>query len=442
MSAILIIDDDRALCRSLEIQLSSQEHEIKYANNAADGIKILSEWTPDLIFLDLMLPDQSGLDLLSQIRKDHDMPIVMVTAQQDTKATIEAMRAGAFDYLRKPFNFDDVQLVIEKAKRVINEQNRSQVIMAPVMEGSYEIVGVDKKTVEVVKQIGLLSLSRVTVLVEGESGTGKELVARALHEASAADKPFVAINCSSVVPTLLESELFGHEKGAFTGAETRKIGKLEYAGEGTIFFDEIGDMPLDLQAKILRVFQEREFERVGGLENIPFKARVVAATNRNLGMMVKEGTFRQDLYYRLAVSRIVLPPLRDRPGDIPLLVRHLIDRIGRKLHRQITAVETETMRHLQAYHWPGNIRELENVLTRAIALARGDVISPEELEFSLGTDKLPPTTKIAPLKDAEKKHIQKALTATGWNITHTARMLKISPTTLRKKISDFNLRNP
>jgi two-component system response regulator AtoC len=440
MSAILIIDDDRALCRSLEIQLSSQEHEIKYANNAAEGLKILAEWTPDLIFLDLMLPDRSGLDLLNQIQKNHNVPIVMITAQQDTKATIEAMRAGAFDYIRKPFNLDDVLLVIEKANRAIKEQNRSKVIMAPVTEAPYEIVGVDKKTVEVVKQIGLLSLSRVTVLVEGESGTGKELVARALHEASVPGKPFVAINCSSVVPTLLESELFGHEKGAFTGAETRKIGKLEHADEGTIFFDEIGDMPLDLQSKILRVFQEREFERVGGLENIPFKARVIVATNQNLEVLIKEGKFRQDLYYRLAVSRIVLPPLRERPGDIPLLVRHLIDRIGRKLHRRVKAVETETMRRLQSYHWPGNIRELENVLTRAIALARGDVISPEELEFSLGEDKSSTTSKVTPLKDAEKKHIRKALMATGWNITHTAKMLRISPTTLRKKISDFNLR--
>ncbi len=298
----------------------------------------------------------------------------------------------------------------------------------------------DKKIVEVVKQIGLLSMSRVTVLVEGESGTGKELVARALHEAACSDKPFIAINCSAVVPTLLESELFGHEKGSFTGAESRKTGKLEYAKEGAIFFDEIGDMPLDLQAKVLRVVQEREFERVGGLESVPFRARVIAATNRNLEVLVKEGKFRQDLYYRLAVSRIVLPPLRERSGDIPLLVRHLIDRIGRKLHHRVEAVETEAMRRLQVYKWPGNIRELDNVLTRAIALARADVISADELEFSRGADPTPAPTEVVPLKDAEKEHIKHALTANDWNITHTAKKLRISPTTLRKKITDFSLK--
>ena len=439
MSAIFVIDDDLALCRSLEIQLSEQGHEVKYANTASAGLKALGEWMPDIVFLDLMLPDQSGLDLLDKI--GGDLPVVMITAQQDTKATIEAMRAGAFDYIRKPFDLDNLLLVIEKAKRIIKEkQSRTKVMMNPVIEAPYEIVGIDKKIVEVIKKIGLLSMSKVTVLIEGESGTGKELVARALHEASDSDKPFVPINCSAVVPTLFESELFGHEKGAFTGADTRKKGKLEYAGEGTIFFDEIGDMPLDLQAKILRVFQEREFERVGGLESLTFKARVIAATNRNLKTFVKESKFRQDLYYRLAVSRIVLPPLRERSADIPLLVRHLIYRIGRKLHRQVKAVETEAMRRLQSYQWPGNIRELENVLTRAIALARSDVISPDELEFSLGGDKTHPSAEIIPLKDVEEEHIKRALIATGWNITHTAQKLCISPTTLRKKIADYNLR--
>lgn len=441
MSNILIIDDDQALCRSLEIQLTGQGHQVKYANSASAGLEALGEWSPDLIFLDLMLPDGSGLEVLGKIQGD--APIVMITAQQDTRATIEAMRAGAFDYIRKPFDIDDVLLVIEKAKRVIGEsRSNSRVMMDPVGEvAPYEIVGVDRKIVEVVKQIGLLSMSRVTVLVEGESGTGKELVARALHEAANPDKPFIAINCSAVVPTLLESELFGHEKGAFTGAETKKTGKLEYAEDGTVFFDEIGDMPLDLQAKVLRVVQEREFERVGGLENIPFRARVVAATNRNLETLTKEGKFRQDLYYRLAVSRIVLPTLRERSGDIPLLVRHLIDRIGRKLHRRVEAVETEAMRRLQTYQWPGNIRELENVLTRAIALTRTDVISADELEFSLGADPPPASSEVAPLKDAEKEHIKYALTANGWNITHTAKALCISPTTLRKKITDYRLKN-
>ncbi len=447
MSSILIIDDDKALCRSLEIQLKTQGHEVRYANTASDGLAALTEWTPDLILLDLKLPDLSGIEVLHQLQETHpELLIAMITGHQDMKATIEAMRSGAFDYLRKPFEIDDVLLVLEKAERfkAVRESRVSTVTMEPVSDTPYEIIGADKKIVEVIKQIGLLSRSSVTVLIEGETGTGKELVARNLHASTSPGNPFVAINCSGVVPTLLESELFGHEKGAFTGAGTRKVGKLEFADEGTAFFDEIGDMPLDLQAKILRVLQEREFERVGGLESIPFVARAIAATNHDLEALIKDGKFRQDLYYRISVSRITLPPLRDRRGDIPLLIQHLMNRICHKLHRQVLAIEEEAMRRLQSYDWPGNIRELENVLTRAVALARDTVLSVDDLEFSLGTgrDKAPSATEIVPLERAEKEHVEKALIATGWNITRTARILQISPTTLRKKIADYDLHKP
>ena len=455
MSSIFIIDDDRALCRSLQIQLEAQGHEAKVAHTASDGLAALAEWTPDLLLLDLKLPDRSGLDVLHRLQEEHHAsPVVMITGQQDMKATIEAMRSGAFDYVRKPFELDDVFLAIEKVERfkAIRDQKQSRVLLEPDSDdgdfgrtqGPYEIVGADKEIVEVVKQIGLLSMSRVTVLIEGESGTGKELVARALHESTTPGKPFVAINCSALVPTLAESELFGHEKGAFTGADARKIGKLEFADEGTVFFDEIGDMSLDIQAKILRVIQEQVFERVGGLEGIPFKARVIAATNLDLEAMIGEGRFRQDLFYRLAVSRIALPPLSRRRRDIPLLVRHLMARIGRRLHRRIEAIEEEAMRRLTSYDWPGNVRELENVLTRAVALARGAVLTADELEFSLGTakSKAPAVSEIVSLEQAEKEHIEKALLASDWNITRTAKLLRISPTTLRKKIADYDLRKP
>jgi two-component system response regulator AtoC len=453
MSSVLIIDDDEALCRSLEIQLTLKGHTAKWATSAAQGLSAVAEWTPDLVLLDLKLPDGSGIDVLNSLQESHrGVPVVMITGQQDMKATIEAMRSGAFDYIRKPFELDDVLLLLEKVERfwTLRESKVSEVEAISALdeahfaETSYEIVGADNKIVEVVKQIGLLSRSQVTVLIEGESGTGKELVARALHQATTPGKPFVAINCSALVPTLPESELFGHEKGAFTGADARKIGKLEFAGDGTAFFDEIGDMSLDLQAKILRVLQEHSFERVGGLESIPLKARTIAATNRDLNALAKEGEFREDLYYRLAVSRITLPPLRERRRDIPMLVHYLINRIGRRLHRPVTQVEEEAVRQLTSYDWPGNVRELENVLTRALALARGETLSAGDVELSFGTGtyKAPTPSRIVPLKQAEKEHIERALISTGWNITHTARLLHISPTTLRKKIKDCKLANP
>jgi two-component system response regulator AtoC len=296
----------------------------------------------------------------------------------------------------------------------------------------------------VLKQIGVLSQSRIPVLILGETGTGKELVARALHDAGSPKEPFVAMNCSSVVPTLLESELFGHVKGAFTGADSDKAGRLELAGDGAIFFDEIGDMALDLQGKLLRALQERTFERVGSVKPIAFRARVIAATHRDLESMVSAGSFREDLYYRLAVSTVRVPPLRERRGDIPLLVEHLLGRIARDLHIRVSGIEDAAVHRLQAYEWPGNVREFENVLTRAVLLARGETVRDENVAASIGRG---PRGQSAPaviktLRDAERDHVEAALYAAGWNITHTASMLDISPTTLRKKISDYNITPP
>jgi len=441
MSRILVIDDDRALCRSFEIQLKLKGHEVRSTQTAATGLAAAVDDPPDLVFLDLGLPDRSGLDVLREMReKGLESRVVMITGQQDMKATIEAIRLGASDYIRKPFDIDDIVLVIEKAAK--SRPARGGMAVESVTESPREIVGADRKIVDVIKQIGLLSQSDVTVLVEGESGTGKELVARALHEAGTAGRPFVAVNCSAIVSNLLESELFGHEKGAFTGADARKLGKLELAGDGMVFFDEIGDMPLDLQAKLLRTLQEREFERVGGTTSILLKARVIAATNRDLEAMVAAGTFREDLFYRIAVSRLRLPPLRERRGDIRLLARHLLDRIGRRIHSPVEKVDEAAMRRLEGYDWPGNVRELENVLTRAATLSRDRVLSAEAVEGALGRPREPAGggDAVLPLKDAERIHIEKALISCGWNITHTARALEISPTTLRKKIQDYGLR--
>ncbi len=447
MSRILIIDDDKALCRSLEIQLKMHDHAARSAQTAAEGLAALAGECPDLALVDLGLPDRSGLEVLKEIRDGAPgCQVVMITGQQDMKATIEAIRLGAIDYIRKPFDFDDILLVIEKVNKLgtlKGRDHRRSVAMEAVVESAREIVGADKKIVEIIKQIGLLSKSPVTVLIEGESGTGKELVAQALHEARDPDKPFVALNCSAIVSNLLESELFGHEKGAFTGAEARKIGKLELAGRGTVFFDEIGDMPLDLQAKLLRALQEREFERVGGSESLPLEARIIAATNQDLATLVDGNRFRNDLFYRIAVSRLHLPPLRERRGDIRLLTRHLLDRISRRIHRSIDAIDENALRCLEGYDWPGNVRELENVLTRAATLTPSGALSVETVERALGRNSTrgeAAASGIVPLRHAEKEHIEKALIALGWNISQTARALEISPTTLRKKIQDYNLR--
>ncbi|NUM56644.1 MAG: sigma-54-dependent Fis family transcriptional regulator [Candidatus Hydrogenedentes bacterium] len=443
---ILVIDDDAALCRSLQIHLERDGHFVRSCHTAREGMSLHAEGGFDLTFVDLKLPDGSGLDVLKAIR-DAESPglAVMITGTQDMKATIEAVRLGAFDYIRKPLDLEAVLIAVEKAAQ---EQIRAKSKRRVPLEQAFhprEIVGASRSIVEVIKQVGVLSQNRIPVLIEGESGTGKELVARALHEATSPGKPFVAINCSSVVPTLLESELFGHVRGAFTGADHDKVGRLEHAGEGTVFFDEIGDMAVDLQAKLLRAIQERSFEPVGGVKCIPLRARIVAATHRDVESMVASGAFRGDLYYRLGVSTIRVPPLRERRDDIPLLTSHVLARVSQELHRCVSHVDDKAMRCLQAYDWPGNVRELENVLTRAVLLARTDTLLEDNVAASIGDRPAAyagPEAPVKTLRDAERDHVERALRSTGWNVTQTAALLDISPTTLRKKIHDYELNAP
>ncbi len=442
---ILVIDDDAALCRSLQIHLERGGHSVELAHNAADGIAKHGEGKFDLTFVDLKLPDKSGLEILKAIQQSGANGLaVMITGTQDMKATIEAVRLGAFDYIRKPLDLDAVLLTVEKAAQERSRGAGKKKLSADAEFQPHEFVGGSPKTIEVIKQIGLLSQSRIPVLVLGETGTGKELVARALHDATSPGKPFVAVNCSSVVSTLLESELFGHVRGAFTGADSDKVGRLELAGEGSIFFDEIGDMAIDLQAKLLRAIQERSFERVGSVKSVALRARIVAATHRNLESMVASGAFREDLYYRLAVSTVQVPPLRERRDDIPLLALHLLSRLSRELHRAVTSIHEKAMQRLQTYDWPGNVRELENVLTRAALLARGDTLLEQDVVASLGNPaaRNTPQTPIKTLRDAERDYVEMALYSTGWNMTQTSAILDISPTTLRKKIHDYGLTPP
>jgi len=443
MIRILIIDDDQALARSLEIQLRAEGHSVAVAHTVSEGMPLLEETKPDLVLLDLNLPDEHGLQALPVIlTRQPGVTVVIMTGNTENSEAVRAMRDGAFDYLRKPLDLDELLEMAEKVERLKEQQSRDEreEEEPAARPSSLEMVGSDKKIITIHKQIGLLARSRVTVLVQGESGTGKELVARILHDASSPDQPFVAVNCSALVSTLLESELFGYEKGAFTGADQCRQGKLEYASQGTVFLDEIGDMSLDLQSKLLRVLQEDEFVRIGGLQTRPLQARVIAATHRNLEEMVAQGTFRQDLFYRLNVVNIMVPPLRERRQDIDGLAKFLLARIARKIGCRPLRLSPEGRKKLQNANWPGNVRELENTLTRSMVLADGREIDAESLEIQEDREQNRPGSHTGTLAAAEKLHINATLTNKNWNITHTARSLDISPTTLRKKITDYQLK--
>lgn len=443
MIKILIIDDDLALARSLEIQLKAEGHGVAVAHNVSDGMHRLQEVEPDLVLLDLNLPDEHGLKALPAILDSQPGVIVVImTGNTENTEAVAAMRDGAYDYLRKPLDLDELLDMAAKVEALKDkgkgpaEQEETHPKTLPL-----EMVGSDRKIIDIHKQIGRLARSRITVLVKGESGTGKELVARILHEASAPDQPFVAINCSAFVSTLLESELFGYEKGAFTGAEQAKVGKLEFAGQGTVFLDEIGDMSLDLQSKLLRVLQEDEFVPVGGLRARPVQARIVTATHRNLEEMVDKGTFRRDLFYRLNVVSIEVPPLRERRADIDALTEHLLIKIAGKMGRPAPTLSTAARQKLRAWNWPGNVRELENTLTRAMVLAHGNDIDADDLVMGQADKKQQSLRPVGgTLAAVEKMHISQVLAEHNWNITHSANALDISPTTLRKKITDYQLK--
>lgn len=444
MSDILIIDDDKALCRSLQIQLQAESHTVHLVHTVNDGIHYVAGASrPDLVLLDVHLPDGSGLARLPDLLSENpDLCIVIMTGDFDNKAVVDAMRNGAFDYLRKPLDLNDLFDMVTKVESRKKKEGGAAQKKEEVSSPSFgDMIGSDPQIIDLLKQIGLLSRNKVTALIRGESGTGKELTARILHEASAPGKPFVAINCAAVVPTLLESELFGYDKGAFTGAEKTKIGKMEYAGEGTLFLDEIGDMHLDLQSKLLRVLQEEEFVRVGGLDPIPLKARIVAATHTDLEAMVEEKRFRQDLFYRLNVSTLTIPPLRERRQDIHLLVESLLGKISRKLGTVEVSASRGALDKMIGYDWPGNVRELENVLTRAVALSRDGQIFAEDIQWQQGRNSMKETQQepVVTLADAEKEHIARILEQNDWNITHSAQKLAISPTTLRKKITAYHI---
>jgi DNA-binding NtrC family response regulator len=395
MANILLIDDDPAIIREqVQLAFPAPEHHVQIAHSAETGLAQVRAAPPDVVLLDLRLPDGSGLDVHQSIRAfDARIPVIFVTVSKTADSAIEAMKQGAFDYLQKPLQLAQLRHVVGEALEV-SARMRSQVVLADAAiptESEGAMFGACPAMLQIYKAIGRVAAQDVTVLITGESGTGKELVARAIYQHSARSKaPFFALNCAAIPENLLESELFGHEKGAFTGAERRRIGRFEQCSGGSIFLDEIGDMPLPLQSKILRVLQEQTFERVGGHETIHADVRVIAATHRDLSARSAEEKFRSDLYYRLGVFTIHLPPLRERGEDLPMLVQHYLRRFGRELGRDVREIAPEALAMLQAHVWPGNIRELQSVLKQALLHAVGTVLLPAFLPELRGLQETAP----------------------------------------------------
>jgi two-component system nitrogen regulation response regulator GlnG len=389
MAHLLLIDDDPELLpEKVRHLFPAPTHRVEIASTGSEGLECIAAALPDVILLDLRLPDQSGLEVLNQIRAvDARIPVVFVTLSRSADSAIEAMRQGAYDYLLKPLDVQKLDRVIGEALKVARLMREPTIVAETPPEDlqGEAIVGCCPAMCEVYKAIGRVAAQDVPVLITGESGTGKELVARAIYQHGRRSKaPFLALNCAAIPEQLLESELFGHEKGAFTGADRRRIGKFEQCNGGTLFLDEIGDMPLALQAKMLRLLQEQAFERVGGNETIRTDVRLIAATHHDLKADSTEGKFRPDLYYRLGVFTIHLPPLRERGDDLPVLARHYLRRFSRELGREVRQVAPEAMTRLCGYGWPGNIRELQSVLKQALLQASGTVLLPAFLPEPLG----------------------------------------------------------
>jgi DNA-binding NtrC family response regulator len=443
MRSVLIIDDDPLIRKTLSGHLAKQGFDVQLAEEGEEGVRRFREFNPDLVILDVRLPDIDGLEVLRQIKDlNKKAYVLMMTAYDDMKTTVEAIKLGAFEYLVKPLNFIDLDLTVTKAFQVrALEDKVSYLVEERQKEYTIDnIIGRSSQMREVFKLIGSVANTRTNVLIQGESGTGKELVAKAIHYNSPyRDEPFIVINCSAISDTLLESELFGHAKGAFTDAVSETKGKFEIAGKGTLFLDEIGDISPNLQSKLLRVIETRDFMKVGGEKVLKTEARIIAATNHDLNALIDSDKFREDLYYRLKVVEIFLPALRERKEDIPELVAYLLEKINRELRRNVRKVPSEVMDLLQDMPWRGNVRELENALTRAVILAKGDVVLKENLPLESGERKLFPGELVS-LREVERNYIQHLLDAVQGSKTRASQILRISRPTLDKKIKEYKLR--
>lgn len=453
---ILLADDEQNIRRVLSAILRREGYEVSTVADGEEALAVLKVEEFHAVITDLKMPRLDGMALLKQVTLDYpDLPVLIITAHGTVDTAVEALKLGAFDYISKPFEQDELKTILSKAVATRN-LSRQDVHLTGAERGQYEIIGRHESMCRIYDIIRKVADTPSTVLITGESGTGKELISKALHENSArAAKPFIKINCAAIPKNLVESELFGYEKGAFTGAATRKPGRFELAHHGTLFLDEIAEIPLEMQVKLLRALQEHEFERVGGIKTLQVDVRLITATNRQLTEEIEKGSFREDLFYRLNVVPIHLPPLRDRLSDIPLLVEYFLGKFNKRLKRNVKEVEQAALDRLLKYPWPGNIRELENVLERTILFIESDTITeqdlPEELfKGSIGEGLRPMAQQNGSLKEIvkentfklEKNLIIQALKETKGNVTQAAKRLKISRKSLQNKMKEYGLREP
>lgn len=467
MPKLLIVDDETNLLFSLKKGLQSDKLQVITAETAKQGIDAVRKQEPDAVILDVRLPDMSGLDAFNEIRRlDARLPVIIITAFSTTETAIEAMKRGAYEYLLKPVEFDELCNVVERALEISHMSRVPAMFDAEPDEAADHIVGRSRVMQDVYKAIGKVAPQDVNVLILGESGTGKEMVARAIYQHSRRNKgPFLAINCAALPETLLESELFGHERGSFTGADRRRIGKFEQVNGGTIFLDEIGDMTSATQSKVLRLLQDGTFERVGSNDTVRVDVRVIAATNKKLESQVKDGAFREDLFYRLRVFAIDLPPLRKRADDIPILVEHFVRQFNQEQGKNVRSIAPDAMQMLQRYDWPGNVRELQSAVKNAMVRSVGEVLTadffPETCRSSLPS---PDTDTRSPIDvDGIRQHVRtllaenrpdiyhklhneidrillpEVLDHVGGNQAQASELLGIARSTLRTKISDLGL---
>jgi two-component system response regulator PilR (NtrC family) len=457
MAKVLVVDDEKAMRELLTVLLEKQGHAAIAASDGEEALRLVAEERPDLVISDVRMPRMDGIGLLAGLReRDPRLPVIMITAYASSESTIQAMRLGADDYITKPFRVSEIRMVVEKglARRLAAEPERAQRPAAAEDASLKGLIGRSPKMVELYKLISKIAGLDSTVLITGESGTGKELVARTIHYASPrSDRPFLAINCGAIPEPLLESELFGHVKGAFTGAVSHKSGLFEVAHRGTVFLDEVAEMSPGLQVKLLRFLQWRTFRRVGGTDDIEVDVHVIAATNKDLGKAIVDGTFREDLYYRLNVIPIQVPPLRERQEDIPLLATHLLAQFALRQHRAIASISDEAMAAFVRYRWPGNVRELENVIERAVALESSGQLTlaslpphirdggeqPARVTIALPPDGLDLDATVAAV---EKDLMTQALERAGGNQTRAAEVLRISLRSFRHRARKHGLKRP
>jgi len=444
---ILVIDDEESMRDSCRQTLSRDGNNVEVAEDGARGLAMLQSKSFDIIILDLKMPGLSGMEVLKKIKEqDCEAVVIVITGYATVESAVEAMKSGAYDFIPKPFTPDSLRAIVKRAQER-RELALENVLLRSELQASFGpevIIGQSKSMKKVEELVRKVGPTDSTVLICGESGTGKELVARAIHRhSSRKDKPFVAVDCGSLVESLFESELFGHVKGSFTGATATKYGRFELANGGTLFFDEIGNISINIQTKLLRVLQEREITKVGSSQIIKVDVRVVAATNKDLHKAAVAGTFREDLFYRLSVVPITLPALRERRDDIPLLADYFLKKYNQKRKRNVKAISDRAMKALVEYDWPGNVRELENAIERAVVLAENDIIKPSDLLYyglSVETPSKLDAGKAQRLVDVEKEHIAKTLKVFNGHRGKTAEWLGIDRKTLRLKLKKYGMK--